>query len=718
VKALVIARRELGAYFYSPISWVVMTLFLVATGYEFWLLTALLNGQRTPHGAVMQYFFGGTFLYWLFLMFIVAVIAMRLIAEERRTNTIEPLLTVPISERDVIVGKFLGAFTFYAALWTPTLLYVLILRAQGIAPDAGPIAAGYLGTLLVGASALALGLFASTVTRNQIVAAVLAFVGLALLLLIGAVGDSQVRSGPWSPVLQYMNLFRHMEDFGRGIVDTRRLVYHASLILLGLYASTRMLATQRARVVVEVALLLAILVGVNALSARHHARGDWTAGRTFALSPKTVQILRELKKPVEVVVFMLRGGEGASDLYDDVHELLERARRESPQLKVDWVDVDRERERALTVAKRYNVSREDVTDGVIIVDAGGPSRFITKSELADYDFNDGNKLKAWKGEQALVHALLQVTEEKPPAICFVKGHGEPAIDSFEPGEYGEFAEELKRDHYAPRAIDLDAGIPPDCALVVVADPKQPLSKSDGAVVGGWLERGGRLLVLDGPHFDAKVTRFADMGLEDVLEKWGVSLRHDIVVDEPRLRGSAVAFAVSEGYGDHPITGKLMHHRTLWATVREVRAVTRPGLVVKEIVQTSDAGWGETDLGIFHAEAELAFDPAKDVKGPVSIGVAVENHGVDSVKGARIVALGSAELAGSREVLAYNRDLLLSSVAWLIEAAPRIAIGPRIPEHQRLTLDDAQLGRVFLYAVVALPLLILLLGAGVYWVRRS
>ena len=74
MKALVIARRELAAYFYSPISWVVMTLFLVATGYQFWLLAALLNGRETPHGAVLQYFFGGTFLYWLFLMFIVPVI--------------------------------------------------------------------------------------------------------------------------------------------------------------------------------------------------------------------------------------------------------------------------------------------------------------------------------------------------------------------------------------------------------------------------------------------------------------------------------------------------------------------------------------------------------------------------------------------------------------------------------------------------------------------
>jgi ABC-2 type transport system permease protein len=700
MKALIIARRELGALFHSPISWVVMTLFLVATGWEFWMLTAILNGRDSPHGAVLQYFFGGTFLYWLFLMFIVSVISMRLIAEERRTGTLEPLLTAPVSELDVALGKFLGALAFYAALWAPTLLYVVILRSY-TPIQAGPIAAGYLGTLLVGAGALALGLFFSTLTRNQIVAAVLSFVVLALLLLCGAVGDLQVRTGPWAALLQHLNLFRHMEDFGRGLVDTRRVVHHLSLVVLGVYASARMLAPSR-RGVLEVLILIAILAGVNLLSARHYARADWTRGRTFALSEKTQKILRDLRQPVEVVVFMLPSGE--NDLYEDVRELLDGAGRETSRLHVDWVDIDRERERALTVAKRYNVSADDVTGGVIIVQGPtGPAKFIPRAELAEYDLSEPPTMKAWKGEQALVSALLQVSEEKPPEICFVTGHGEPAIDSFEPGEYGDFAEELRRDHYSPRAVSLDnlGG----CNLLVEAGPEQPLNAADAAALGAFLDGGGRLLVLAGPHFDAQVTRFSENGLEPTLQRFGIVLGNNVIVDEPRLRGSAVAFAVSEGYGDHPITGHLMHHRTLWATVREVSGPD-------PLVQTSDAGWGETDLGIFHATAELSFDPARDKKGPISIGAAVERGKT------RIVAFGSSEIAGNREILGYNRDLLLSSVAWLLKAEPRIAVGPRTPEHVRLTLDDGQVRRVFLLSVVLLPLFILLLGGGVWWVRRA
>jgi len=100
-------------------------LFLLVQGYSFWLFVALLAGRDAPHGAVMQYFFGGTFLYWLFVMFLVSVITMRLVAEERRAGTLEQLLTAPVDEAQVVVGKYLGALVFWAALWTRHLLYAV-----------------------------------------------------------------------------------------------------------------------------------------------------------------------------------------------------------------------------------------------------------------------------------------------------------------------------------------------------------------------------------------------------------------------------------------------------------------------------------------------------------------------------------------------------------------------------------------------------------------
>ncbi len=730
-RALVVARRELTAYFVAPLAYFVATMFLIVQGYSFWLFLRILNERPLQHGAVLQYFFGGTVLFWLFVMFLAAVITMRLVAEERRSGTLEPLLTAPIAEASIVAGKYLGCLGFYVALWIPTGVYVLLLRAYSPAGvDAGPVAAGYLGTLVVSSSALALGLFFSTITRNQILAAVLSFVTLSMLLLVGPLG----RLVAWPPaaaIFRYIDLFACMEDFGRGIVDSRRFVYHLSIVAVALFAATRALAAGRAtslnrRALVEVALAALIAVGLNVLAARHYARADWTRGRTFALSEKSTALFRDLPRDVDVIVFMIPSGQEANDLYGDVHELLERARRLSPRLHVEYVDVDREPERLKTVGKKYGVSGDDLVDGVVVVASGDQSKFLTRSELADYDYaavteSPGTPppMKAWKGEQALASAVLAVTDERAPAVCFITGHGEPAIDGFDPDAFGDFAEELRRDHQAPRAITLDRGVPADCDVAVLAGPDRALPKPDAVELDRFLERGGRLFVLLGPSFDAKVTRFVDVGVEDMLDRWGASPRNDIVVDEPRLRGSAVAFAVTQGYADHPITARLMGHQTLWATVRQIVPTPKEGAVdARELVHTSDAAWGETDLGIFRAEAELRYDPGVDVKGPLSIAVAAERT-AGTGKGARLVVFGSSEMAMNRMLLAgYNRDLMLAAVAWLEHRPERIAIGPRPTEHLRLSLDDAQLSRVLAIAVGALPLLVLLLGAGVFWVRRS
>jgi ABC-2 type transport system permease protein len=250
MKALIIARRELAAYFLTPVSYLILTLFLLVEGYSFWLFLSLLNARSGQHGAVLQYLFGGTILFWLFIMFLASVITMRLIAEERRAGTLESLQTAPIGDASIIVGKFLGAFAFYASLWLPTLAYVLVLVAlapAGAAPDLGPVASGYLGTLLVSSSALALGLLFSTVTRNQILAAVLSFVTLAMLLLVGALGETLLHGTRWQPLFEYGDLFRHMEELGRGIVDSRRIVYHLSIVVVALFTATRALAGKRGR---------------------------------------------------------------------------------------------------------------------------------------------------------------------------------------------------------------------------------------------------------------------------------------------------------------------------------------------------------------------------------------------------------------------------------------------------------------------------------------
>ncbi len=244
-KTWAIIRRELIAYFSSPLAYVVMTAFLLMQGYIFSLIVSFLNNPQTPSMTPLRLFFGGTIFFWLFLLFVVPVITMRLIAEERRSGTIEVLLTSPVSELQVVVGKFLAALTFYVALWFPTVLYVVVLKRHSEI-DLGPVAAGYLGVLLLGFLFLAVGTFASTLTDNQLIAAIIAFATMVLLFSIGLV--EQLASSPAiKAALGQMNLWTQMDDFAKGIVDSRHVIYQLSTGLLFLFLAAKSLEVKKWR---------------------------------------------------------------------------------------------------------------------------------------------------------------------------------------------------------------------------------------------------------------------------------------------------------------------------------------------------------------------------------------------------------------------------------------------------------------------------------------
>lgn len=237
--------REFRAYFFSPMAYIVAALLLVINGVVFWLIVSFLNDPRAAIGAPLQLFFGQTFFFWLVLIFVAAVLTMRLLSEERRSGTIEVLMTSPVTEGQVVVGKFLAAFAFFAFLWLPTLAYPALL-AYYSEVDWGPVATGYLGILGIGSLFLATGVLASSLTRSQLVAAVITFAGLVFMIVVGFV-ENLVTDESWKQVVGNLNLMQHMDDFGKGVVDTRWLVYYLSATVLLLFLSARVLENKKWR---------------------------------------------------------------------------------------------------------------------------------------------------------------------------------------------------------------------------------------------------------------------------------------------------------------------------------------------------------------------------------------------------------------------------------------------------------------------------------------
>jgi ABC-2 type transport system permease protein len=232
-----ITWRELKAYFVSPIAYVVSALFLVAMGYLFSLI--LIN---TRDASLRPLFNNMVFV----LLIMAPALTMKSLAEEQRMGTIELLLTAPLHDWQVVLGKFLGSLILYVVmLLGPTLYYALILHVFG-PPDYGPVVTGYLGMLLVGAAYLAIGVFGSSLTQNQVIAF---FVGVVILLLfwIADAAGGVFGAGALSDALTYIALPRHFNDMFRGIVDTTDVIYAFSITAIFLFLATQVLQTRRWR---------------------------------------------------------------------------------------------------------------------------------------------------------------------------------------------------------------------------------------------------------------------------------------------------------------------------------------------------------------------------------------------------------------------------------------------------------------------------------------
>jgi len=228
-----IALKELRSYLTSPMAYIVTCIFLVLTGFFF-----SINPATYFETSIRGFLETGS----LLLLLLASVLTMRLLAEERKMGTIELLLTAPVRDSEIIVGKFLGSLFILLAMLALTLYYPILLIGFGD-PDLGPIGTGYLGLFLLGCSTLAVGIFASSLSSNQIVSAVVAGGILFALWFLGwAAGYFPEALGE---VIGYFSLSYYFPDFMRGIIDTRGIIYYLSITVLFLFLAIRSLENSR-----------------------------------------------------------------------------------------------------------------------------------------------------------------------------------------------------------------------------------------------------------------------------------------------------------------------------------------------------------------------------------------------------------------------------------------------------------------------------------------
>ena len=233
--ALVISRREIRTYFNSPVAYIVVPVFLVITGYLFF--TQLFLEKQ----ADMRGFFN---IMPLLFMFLIPAITMRLLADEKSSGTLELLITMPVRDWEVVVGKFLAAMALLCTAIGLTLVFALTVKSLGPL-DRGPTIGGYLGLVLMGGAYVSIGVMASSLTRNSIVSFIVAFAISFALYLLGRL--TQFLFQALQRLVAYLSIDGHFENIGRGVIDTRDVIYYLSVMAVCLLVATLSLESRRWR---------------------------------------------------------------------------------------------------------------------------------------------------------------------------------------------------------------------------------------------------------------------------------------------------------------------------------------------------------------------------------------------------------------------------------------------------------------------------------------
>jgi ABC-type uncharacterized transport system involved in gliding motility auxiliary subunit len=504
------------------------------------------------------------------------------------------------------------------------------------------------------------------------------------------------------------------------------------LVCVGLYTLTQWREIGRsfqkretklsAMMSISVAAVLAILIGINWAVTRRDKRWDLTASASYTLSDQTVKVLTNLKTPVKVLVFDTPGG------FQRFRDSLTMYTTASPNLQVEYVDMDREPARA----REYAIA----SPGTVVMEYDGRREKVLSER-----------------EQDLTNTLIKVTTGRQVKAYFVQGHGEKDILGNDRPGYASVVEALKRDNYTVEKIVLAqsaAGVPADASVLIIAGPTSDFLKPEVDAIRTYLRKGGKaLFMLDPPVGESARTAPT---LEALLKEWGITLGHDVVIDASgmgQLLGTDASVPVVANYPQHDVTQNF-DLLTAFPLAQSVAgtAGTELGMALTEnVINTSDRSWSEADVKSLATGGKVSLDEAAgDHRGPITIALSLAMDAPDAPAPAadapaadkpaegqkpgekpadapkkpqmRIMVVGDSDFASNAAAgIQGNADLFVNMNNWLTQQEDLISIHPRDAGDRRVTMTADQQRRVLWLSLLFIPGLIL--GSGVYswWQRR-
>lgn len=568
---IAILKKEINAFFASPIGYLVISLFLLLNGLFLWLFKGDFN--------ILDYGFADLSPFFLLapwiLIFLIPAVTMRSFSDEKKQGTLELLLTKPISHTQIVLGKYFGAFALILIALLPTLLYIYTVYQLGDPVgnlDLGSTLGSYFGLLFLIASYTAIGVFCSTLSDNQIVAFIIA-VFLCLLFYIGFEGISDFTSNTF---VEQLGISYHFNSMSRGVLDTRNILYFLSVSLLFIALTTKNISVKAfsKKQGIKLLILPIVLILVNLFSASIHKRFDLTADKRYTLSEASKAIVAPVNSPIIIDVF-LKG--------DGFPSEIKRLQRETKQLLEEFAAVNKNinfsfinplENEATRERNIQQLTQRGLTPMQLSVQESGKASQAIIFPWALASFNDvtisiplvKNKIGASQQdlvsnsvqhlEYAFADALSKLTIPKQKKIAVLKGNNQ-----LEDQYIADFIKKLNEYYFiAPFTLDSVSNQTQKTLeelkafdLIISAKPTEAFSENEKLVLDQFTMHGGKSLwLIDNVAIDkdslynasgSNLALARDLNLNDFFFKYGIRINPVLV---STLYSAPITLAIGEG----------------------------------------------------------------------------------------------------------------------------------------------------------------------------
>jgi hypothetical protein len=483
-----------------------------------------------------------------------------------------------------------------------------------------------------------------------------------------------------------------------------------------------------ANVALQIVIVALIVLMINYLGFNRYKRWDLSGYNKYALTELTKRFLKSLKKEVKVYVFFSPTSQSAgSELYYDLQNLLKEYEFAGKRkVQVETVDPYRNLTRTRELQVKFNFGADE---NLVILDYQGRKKIIHVADMAEYDppgmFSETPQVRAFRGEQVLTSALIELVEDKETKIGFITGHGEPGLGSGSP--LTRFKEYVERQNIKLEPLILTnlEKVPTDYATVILMGPKYDLGERDFSLLRNYWNEQGRILIL----LDPKVKT---PKLDQFLTGFGIRAEADLIVTQFKtgieeqsvtldvyaqfLPETSFLRALSQSTGYFP-------GGTCSLSIDESKVGQEGLTVTRALTPAAPDYWGDKDE-ILYSQKTPTYAQGIDLPPPLYFGIALEKGAIKDARvqlhsSSRMIVLGNADFLRNESLTESppDVDFILMSINWLADREQLVAIAPKAARTFTLNLSNGQMNEIVLLTVAGIPMLIAVLGLGVWSIRR-